>query len=235
MKKIMPYHAVILPAFKPSEILPELVNDLRAALDILIVVVNDGSPETCEHIFTQLRAVNVVVLEHSRNCGKGRALKSAFEYILQNHPQISGAVTADADGQHRVADIIKCIETLDRCPDNLIIGSRDLTAPQVPWKSRFGNRVCSWLFKLRYDIRLNDTQCGLRGIPAEFMQILLDVSGERYEFESSMLKAARNSAHRVFPFREIPIEAVYEPGNPTSHLKIFQDSQKILAAILKNE
>ncbi|EMJ54072.1 hypothetical protein LEP1GSC013_1543 [Leptospira interrogans serovar Valbuzzi str. Duyster] len=48
-------------------------------------------------------------MHHATNLGKGRALKSAINYCMLTFPQMFGVVTADADGQHKVSDIIKVV------------------------------------------------------------------------------------------------------------------------------
>ena len=49
----------------------------------------------------------------------------------------------------------------------LIIGTRDFSGRDVPRKSRIGNRVTSRLFKAFFNLRISDTQTGLRAIAAE--------------------------------------------------------------------
>lgn len=72
--------------------------------------------------------------------GKGRALKTAFNHILSAMPHITGAVMADADGQHACLDIVACAERLLESPDALIMGCRQFDESIVPFKSRFGNK-----------------------------------------------------------------------------------------------
>ena len=47
---------------------------------------------------------------------------------------------------------------LIRIPDQLVLGVRDLTLPQVPAKSKVGNRLTSWAFRTLYGPRLGDTE-----------------------------------------------------------------------------
>ena len=52
------------------------------------------------------------ILTHEVNKGKGRGLKTAFEFCLENRKDIDGVVTVDGDNQHRAKDIKKCSETM---------------------------------------------------------------------------------------------------------------------------
>ena len=56
--------------------------------------------------------MGVVVLTHALNYGKGRALKTAFNYVLNNYKDVVGVITVDSDGQHLVKDALKCSDAL---------------------------------------------------------------------------------------------------------------------------
>ena len=152
----------ILPAFEPPAQLVELVRTLRANCPYPILIVNDGSTPEKQKIFTQLAGFdNCTVLVHPQNQGKGRALKTAFHYALTHYPHLTGAITADVDGQHSATDILRCANALMQHPEHLILGVRNFRSQQVPWKSRWGNYLMTGLFRRLRHINLSDTQTGL--------------------------------------------------------------------------
>ena len=53
-----------------------------------IIVVDDGSGEEYRDIFKEIRDMGIVVLTHALNYGKGRALKTAFNYVLNNYKDV---------------------------------------------------------------------------------------------------------------------------------------------------
>ena len=73
-------------------------------------------------------------------------------------------------------------------------------------------------------ITVSDTQTGLRGIPVSFLEQLLKVKGERFEFETNMLLETKR---RKIPIVEVPIRTIYIEENKTSHFKPIRDSVKI--------
>ena len=76
---------------------------------------------------------------------------------------------------------------------------------------------------------LDGTQTGLRGFTAEHLTWLQGVKGDRYEYEFQvLLEATRRKVKRL----EIPVTAVYEPGNPTSHFHPIRDSIRIWAPLI---
>ena len=216
---------VIIPAYEPDEKLLDLLQKLRAAGWDKIVVVDDGSKEGYANIFD--RAVSdyqVELLVHAENQGKGRALKTAFEYCLKKYKDCVGVVTADSDGQHSPACIFSCAEALLKNPNALVLGCRCFDQENVPKKSEFGNKLTRRILKYMTGLNISDTQTGLRGISLDFMRALLHVPGERYEFETNMLLESK-SLH--IPIVEVPIETIYIEGNASSHFNPVKDSIKI--------
>ena len=222
---------IVIPAYKPDERLLALVEQIRDETDYQIVVVNDGSGPAYDAIFSALPD-DVTLLTHAVNCGKGRAMKTAFAHlndVNHNVQGVHGAVIADADGQHLLADIQRVCEELKSHPDCLIIGSRLFTG-DVPFRSRFGNKLTRGVFSLASGVKLHDTQTGLRAIPAPLFPLFCEIKGERYEYEMNMLLRA---AELGISIREVFIETVYIDENASSHFHVIRDSLKIYAVIFK--
>ena len=193
-----------------------------------VIIVNDGSSKQYEHIFEEaerlIQKAGGKILVHEVNKGKGRALKTAFDYVLAHYPDAVGGVTADSDGQHTPKNINEVIQVLIQNEDKLVLGVRKFDGAGIPWKSRFGNSVTEKVFKYVSGVHVTDTQTGLRGIPRQFMRELLDVKGERFEFEMRMLL---ESAGR-YDILEIPIETIYDSEeNHQTHFHPIKDSIKI--------
>ncbi len=222
IKKEIP---VVIPSYEPDEKLIILLEKLREAGFVQIVVVDDGSGELYEHFFQRAeRDFGCQVLRHKANQGKGRALKTAFHHCLEKFPNLPGVVTADSDGQHTPECILSCAKALAEHPDSLILGCRCFEGEDVPARSEFGNKCTRIVMRYLTGITVSDTQTGLRGIPAPFMRQLLLVKGERFEFETNMLLETKE---RKIPIVEVPIRTVYIEDNRTSHFNPVKDSVKI--------
>ncbi|MFD1032237.1 glycosyltransferase [Metaplanococcus flavidus] len=217
--------AIIIPAYKPDKKCLDTVEKIIAAGFRQIIVVDDGNSEEFASTFTSLEShKEVTLLNHSVNRGKGRALKTAFEYILKNRPSCEAVITADADGQHLVTDILKVSEQMFKTPEKVVLGTRDFSQKNIPFRSRFGNRFTRLLFLLSTGTVLTDTQTGLRGIPVRYLPQLLKVIGERFEFEMNVLAALRENNIEV---TEVSIETVYIDDNKSSHFNPLRDSYHI--------
>ena len=227
----MKHVTIIVPSYNPDEKLAEVVNGLAGAGFDDILVVNDGSKPECVARFDEVKDVpGVTVLTHEVNKGKGRAMKTAFSYVLENRPDSIGVITVDGDNQHTVKDIRYMAQKMMEEPGYVYIGCRDFNDPKVPGRSRFGNKVTSFIFTYVLRIPITDTQTGLRGTPREFLPALIETRGERYEFETEMFFTLKD---KEIPFRETTIETVYIEENQTSHFHPFRDSFKIYKLIFR--
>lgn len=221
---------VLIPAYQPDARLPRLILELhRADPSTKIVVVDDGSGQKFSDIFEAAATAGAHVISYENNRGKGYALREGFSWIRDNAGDSQECVvTADADGQHTLNDIFRVGRT---CTDTgtSVLGVREFVG-HVPARSRIGNTATSALFWLATGWKLKDTQTGLRAFPVALLPALLEVQGDRYEYELRVLLHLAKFRH---PVTQIPIETIYEAGNPTSHFRPLQDSARIWAPLLK--
>ncbi|MDR0249534.1 MAG: bifunctional glycosyltransferase family 2/GtrA family protein [Oscillospiraceae bacterium] len=215
---------VLIPAYKPDAKLLGLVADLCCP----VIVVDDGSGGDYAAIFTALEQLpRCVVLRHNTNRGKGAALKTGMREALVSGA--TGLVTADADGQHLPEDILSVKNALDTHPGKLVLGCRDFSQAQCPFKSRAGNIITRRIFQLMTGVPCTDTQTGLRGIPLALLRSFSEIEGDRYDYEMNMLIYA---AKRGYGFAEVPIHTIYLDDNKSSHFKPFLDSLRIYGQII---
>lgn len=223
----------IIPSLNPDGKLPETIKGMLEAGFSDIIIVDDGSRNDCQPIFKELEAMDgCAVVHHDVNRGKGRALKTAFAYYLENYDQklFRGVVTADADGQHLPKDIMRSSLPLLETGDALTLGTRNFDEEIVPFKSRNGNKITTAVFKLLFGKQINDTQTGLRGIPNGYIAACMEMPGERFEYEINMLIDA---ARKKMEMLEVPIETVYFDSNRETHFHPVKDSIRIYKVMLK--
>ena len=231
---------ILIPAYKPDQSLVRLARALREQdPHAEILVIDDGSGSAYAPIFTELRIDGVTVQTHPANKGKGAALRTGIAWAKANRPG-EVIVTADADGQHLPRDIFRVgvrTETAAVAGQrSIILGVRTKPDPnageegtKVPLRSKIGNSATVGFFALATGARVADTQTGLRGFTPQILDWLLQIPGDKYEYEFSMLlRATRADVELV----QVPIVKVYEPGNPTSHFRPLQDSALIYAPLL---
>lgn len=222
---------VLIPAYEPDFKLLQLIEELSNLNFKNILVVNDGSSIKCDPIFNEVaRNANVKVITHAVNQGKGRALKSGFNVILNDYKDSIGCVTVDSDGQHLPEDIESCSKALLRESEKLVLGVRNFDDKTIPFRSRFGNKLTKKVISVFGGVNIEDTQTGLRALSTENMRRFMKTSGEGYEFEMNMLMDAKENN---IDFNQIPITTVYINDNESSHFNPITDSLKIYKVFLK--
>ncbi len=219
----------IVPSLNPDEKLELTVRGLLDAGFDNVLLVDDGSDDAHRAPFDTLETLpQVTVLRHECNAGKGRAMKTAFAYVLEHHPRVTGVVTVDGDGQHAAEDVRRLADAMEDKPC-IWLGVRDFNAPQVPSRSRFGNKASCLTMRLLCGLKVSDTQTGLRAFPTESLPWLLEVPGDRYEFETNMLLEMQQ---RRTPFDELTIHTIYIEENATSHFRPLADGWRIYRRML---
>lgn len=223
---------IVIPSLDPDEKLINLLRDIRSKQKAVfpIVIVNDGSSHQYDALFAKaLSEYDCIVLHHKENLGKGSALKTAMSYVLNTFLEAAGIVTIDSDGQHTFEDMMNCIECFRKNKHALVLGKRDFSRA-IPFRSKFGNIVTRNLLGLLTGIRIEDTQTGLRVIPRYFMERLVLIEGERFEFEMKMILDAKKAS---IPMIEVPISTIYIEDNHSSHFRAVHDSVAIYIVFLK--
>lgn len=225
---------IVIPVYKPLVSLPDLIKRLQLECVERIICVDDGSGKEFSDIFNQIKGIEkVIVLKHAVNLGKGRALKTAFNYILNELPDNDMVITVDADGQH-TPEAVKRVYYAFNGEKCMILGRREFTnissKKDIPFRSRFGNRLTKIVFNFLCNINISDTQTGLRTIPMAVLPYLLDVPGERYEYETNCLLWCKDYSVEV---KEVEIETIYENDNESSHFNPLRDSIRIYMIIFK--
>lgn len=219
---------ILIPSFNPTNILIEYVEDLYKNGFKKILIIDDGSKD--KQIFNEIKKLDYcIVLTHQINLGKGAAIKTGFRYYTRNlKDKYKGIITLDDDKQHNIKDALKLIKSIDS--ESLILGSRNFNLKIVPFKSKMGNKITSFMFKLIYKKKINDTQTGLRFYPNQLVEKLCYLDGNRFDFETNVLIYCIKKKINII---EITIDTIYIDKNKSSRFKPFEDSIKIYKIFFK--
>jgi glycosyltransferase involved in cell wall biosynthesis len=221
---------VLIPARRHEPALTPLVCALLDAGFGAVLLVDDGSPIEDKIFLDALGTLpRVHLLRHAVNLGKGRALKTGINHFLNKFPDYAGLVTADADGQHSVSDIMRIASALLDDPKRTSLGCRGF-AGDVPLRSRFGNELTRQIFHYVSGRHVSDTQTGLRAFPTALLPSLVALPGERYEYEMTVLAYLCREEHTLI---EIPIATIYIDNNRSSSFNPVRDSMRIYFVLLR--
>jgi glycosyltransferase involved in cell wall biosynthesis len=208
---------VIIPTYNNHKTLKRVLDSVLQYTSNVIVV-NDGSTDSTAHILEAYS--HLVQIHHSKNKGKGKAIRNAFKKALDLNYKY--AITIDSDGQHFASDIPSFIAALETDAEVILIGSRNMTQKNVPKKSSFGNKFSNFWFWFETGNKLEDTQSGFRLYPLE--KIPAEYFTNKFEFEIEVIV---RSAWKNIPVKNIPVQVLYDPEERVSHFRPFKDFTRI--------
>lgn len=238
-----PFHPVIIaPTYNNARMLPEVLDQIGQH-SLPVIVVDDGCTDGTREILSKWvaeaphhkpvgdaedlthpgRAGGLwytprEVVTHPVNKGKAEALRSGFKRATERG--FTHAVTIDTDGQLDPAQIADLLHAARSHPNSLILGDRDMWAPDYPPKNRLGRRLSNLGVFWASGLRVNDSQCGFRVYPLALVNVLPCRAG-RYGYETEILTRAGWAGATV---HHVTVTCKYEiPGGRISHLKPFKD------------
>ena len=220
----------IIPCFNPPKEVIPLIEELINNKFKDIIVIDDGSSER-KYIDKIDKYKECIIIKHKENMGKGAALKNGLKYYKEHFmDKYSGVVCVDCDGQHLVSDTIVVGNSMVK-NNSFTIGVRDFSLDNVPFRSRFGNKMTSFIFKKLFGVYIRDTQTGLRAIPNKLIDAGINCDGDRYEYEINMLI---NMVKEDKNIKEEVINTVYIDNNKNSKFNPIKDSYLIYKEMFKH-
>ena len=124
--------SILIPAYNEEKTL-HLILDKVAAVKLVndiekeIIIVNDCSSDDTEGAIKRYMEahpeLSISYYAHEVNKGKGAALHTGFAYFL-SQVNFEYVVNFDGDGQHRVSDANKMVNTIKKNNLSAVLGSR---------------------------------------------------------------------------------------------------------------
>ena len=208
----------VIPTYNNEKTVARVIADVRRYC-AHVLVVNDGSTDSTAQI---LAAEGVGTISYAPNRGKGYAIRRALRYAEEHGYRYM--ITIDSDGQHFASDIPKFVEEIEKTPDALLVGARNLRSDNMPGKNTFANKFSNFWFRVETGMRLDDTQSGFRLYPVRRMKGMRFLT-RRYEFEVEVLVRA---AWRGIAVRNIPVNVFYpEKDERVTHFRPGKDFTRI--------
>ena len=202
-----------IPAYNEEKNIASIIVKLKKIVDTIIVC-NDGSNDSTSEIAKNL---GVIVIDHSKNLGYGAGIHSIFRKAREINSDV--LVTIDADGQHRIEDVKKVVEPIEKGEADLIIGSRflDTAQKQIPEYRKIGIKLITKVTNSSLKNKITDSQSGFRAYSKNVVS-KLNVSDIGMGISTEIL--IKSSAHG-FRIAEFPITVLYDGDtsthNPVSH------------------
>lgn len=217
---------VLIPIYNhPARVATTVAAIAETGLDCIIV--DDGSTDTTPCILAELAGqfLNVRLLSHPKNRGKGAAVATGAIWAYRNG--YTHAVQIDADGQHCVDDISRFVQAAEASPTALILGAPefDETAPRL---RRLARKLTTRLIVIEVGSNvIADGMCGFRVYPLERVSALIEHGRPTMHMDFDVEIVVRLACAGV-PVVSIPTKVRYYPNNP-SHFRCVIDNLRMVA------
>lgn len=210
-----------LPAYNEEKNIAKVISELQRITD-KIIVCNDGSSDSTAEIAEKMGAI---VINHPRNLGYGAAIQSIFLKSRELDSDI--LVTFDSDGQHKVSDIEKVVEPIEKNMSDIVIGSRFLReTDDVPSYRKFGIKTITKITNAATKNKISDSQSGFRAYNKKVIQELV-ISDSGMGISTEILIKADKAGFRI---SEVPIRISYE-GDTSTHNPVGHGLSVILSTM----
>ena len=216
-------YIILIPTYNPDVRLLSILESINKKYEV--IVVDDGSID--KNLFEKCKDY-ATVISYNENKGKGYALKEGLKYIKSNFQNYI-VVTMDDDMQHKLSDAIKLCDYVE-CHDEVFAIGRRHWDKTTPLRSRIGNAIMRRKFRKYTGMSIYDTQNGLRAFSYKLIDYMLNIEGDRYEYEMNVLY---NLKKNNIKYKEIDIETIYIDNNKTSKFRGIKDSLRIIKDIKK--
>jgi len=211
--------SIIIPILNEESTIEEILEQVESApifnYEKEIIVINDGSSDSTKKILKNLKEkYNLIILEHQKNMGKGKALQTGFEAVTGD-----AVIIQDADLEYNPNDWRLLLKKLNRPKIGAVYGSRNINPEKKGYFHYvLGVKFLTFLNNLLFRTKLTDIYTCYKLFPAHLIKsIKLNSYGFEIEAEitAKILK-------RGLLIKEVPIQ--YTPRKFKQGKKIrFKD------------
>lgn len=193
---------IVVPAYNEASVIGDVIKEIRTVFDN-VVCVDDGSKDGTADL--ALRA-GAHVVPHPVNLGQGAAIQTGVEYA-RSRPGAQVFATFDADGQHRLKDVVAMIDRLSGDDVDMVVGTRfaETSASKPPLLKRIVLRAAALLSSSSRELGLTDAHNGLRVFNKKVADEL-NITMNGMSHASEIITLAVEKRWRV---AEEPVEILY--------------------------
>ena len=174
---------IIIPSYNETLALPSLLRELAKHLTTghAVVVMDDSNKSISDSIRDECTSVmnnadcNFVFDSSEKKSGRGAAIRRGMKMALELYPRAKFIIECDADGSHRVEDILKLMQSENTA--DLIIGSRYLDESQIigwPVSRRIFSFCLNILIPKLVHVPVQDITNGLRRYTTDTTRKILE-------------------------------------------------------------
>lgn len=221
---------ILIPCLNEEKTLPICIQKSqefikKENINAEILIADNGSTDKSVEIAKKLGA-NVVEIKEK---GYGNALRQGTLEAKGKY-----VIMADSDDSYNFLEIKPFLDELRKGYD-LVIGNRfkgQMEKNAMPFTHKYiGTPILSFLIRRKYNIKIYDVNCGLRGYCNKKI-IALNCTSTGMEYASEMIIKAKKANLKIC---EIPINFYRDGRERKPHLNAIKDGIRHLKVIFKKE
>ncbi len=213
---------ICIPAFNEESRLGEIIVEAKKYADSVIVC-DDGSSDNTSKIAISEGAE---LIRHSKNLGKGAAMKSLFNYAKDHNAEL--VVMIDGDGQFKADEIPLLIKPIMNGFD-IVIGNRLGKDSKMPNYRTFGNKVLDKITNIAADLPFEDTQSGFRSYSKKAINSI-SIQSDGFGSDAEILV---NAAQKNLKITDVPVSVLYDIGTKTSTKNPVSHTTEVILSLIE--
>lgn len=228
--------SIIIPVYNEEKTIASVIEHVYAT-DIgkkEIIVVNDGSIDGTKNAIEDCKKKykNLIVIHHSKNLGKGSAVKSGIgkatgEYII----------IQDADLEYNPEDIPNLLKPIKDKKAEVVYGTRLKRMPNFKRDERsfrffshyMGNKMLSFLTSVFYGQWVTDMETGYKVFPKKLVETM-DLKARSFDFEPEITAKLMKRNYKI---HEVSISTNPRNYKEGKKLHTIKDGCKALWTLVK--
>lgn len=212
-----------VPVYNEANGIQNLIKEIKKFVDI-VVVCDDGSTD---NTYDKLLLTDVKILRHTKNLGKGAALRTLFDYVKELDAGV--IVTIDGDGQFLPHEIPKLVKPIIENKSDIVIGYRFDDSDEMPLYRKMGNKFLDKVTNIASDLPFRDTQSGFRSYSRNAIEkIQFKTNG--FGADSEILISASKNKLRI---SEEKVTVLYNTGNKTSTKNPVSHTGEVITSLIE--
>ena len=188
--------SVIVPVYNEQQTLAEIIQKVQSInLDKEIIIVDDCSTDDTRNILKTIQAENIQILYHSKNQGKGAAIRTALAKVTGDI-----VIIQDADLEYDPNDYLVLIEPIVNGKADVVYGSRFLgKGPHrvMMFWHYFANVMFTLLTNMLYNINLTDMGTCYKVFRTHILKSI-KLKSNRFGFEPEITAKICKSKVKIF-------------------------------------
>ncbi len=207
---------VIIPVYNEKNTIRKVIKKVKQApVDKEIIIVDDGSNDGTKDLLRDIVKeergnIDIKVLHHDKNMGKGQAIKKGFSVAKGDY-----VIIQDADLEYDPDEYPKLLEPLLNREADVVFGSRLLRkANKDNWLFYIGRVSITWVANIIFKSNLTDAYTCYKLLPSDFIKNI-DIIANGFELEAELTAKTLLSGRKI---KEVPIS--YHPRSQIDGKKI---------------